>query len=53
MIKLLLMLLSGVKLGKLLTTGGTMLLSVVLYAFIYGWRYAVDVHEMLGAAKGG
>lgn len=51
MIKLLLLLLSGAKLGKLLTTGGTMLLSVVLYAFIYGWRFAVGfvglmfVHE--------
>jgi len=52
MIKLLLLLLSGVKLGKLLATGGTMLLSVVVYAFVYGWRYAVGfvvllfVHEM-------
>jgi Zn-dependent protease len=52
MTKLLLLLLSGAKLGKLLTTGGTMLLSVVLYAFVYGWRYAVGfvllllVHEM-------
>ncbi|APW43833.1 site-2 protease family protein [Rhodoferax saidenbachensis] len=50
--KLLLLLLSGVKLGKLLTTGGTMLLSVLVYAWIYGWRYAVGfvlllfVHEM-------
>jgi Zn-dependent protease len=51
-IKLLLLLLSGAKLGKLLTTGGSMLLSVVLYAFIFGWRYAVGfvalmfIHEM-------
>ena len=51
MIKLLLLLLSGAKLGKLLTTGGTMLISVVVYAFIFGWRYAVGfvlllfVHE--------
>lgn len=50
--KLLLLLLSGLKLGKLLTTGGTMLLSIVTYAFFYGWRYAVGfvallfVHEM-------
>jgi len=35
-IKLPLLLLSGVKLGMLLTTGGTMLLSVVLYAFVFG-----------------
>jgi len=55
MIKLLLLLLSGLKFlkfGKLLTTGGTMLLSVVVYAFIWGWRYAAGfvallfVHEM-------
>ena len=52
MIKLLLLLFSGLKFGKLLATGGTMLLSVVVYAFVYGWRYAVGfvllllVHEM-------
>ena len=52
MIKLLLLLFSGLKFGKLLTTGGTMLLSVIVYAFIWGWRYAVGfvallfVHEM-------
>jgi Zn-dependent protease len=51
-IKLLMLLLSGVKLGKLFTTGGTMLLSLVAYAFIWGWRYAAGfvvllfVHEM-------
>jgi len=50
--KLLLLLLSGAKLGKLLTTGGSMLVSVVVYAWMYGWRYAVGfvgllfVHEM-------
>jgi len=50
--KLLLLLLSGAKLGPLLKTGGTMLVSVVLYAFIFGWRYAAGfvallfVHEM-------
>jgi len=52
MIKLLLLLLSGAKFGKLLATGGTMLVSVVVYAFIFGWMYAVGfvvllfVHEM-------
>jgi Zn-dependent protease len=51
MIKLLLLLLSGAKFGKLLTTGGTMLISVIAYAFVFGWRYAVGfvvlmfVHE--------
>jgi Zn-dependent protease len=50
--KLLLLLLSGAKLGKLLTSGGTMLLSLVVYAFVFGWKYAAGfvvllfVHEM-------
>ena len=50
--KLLLLLLSAGKLGKLLTTGGTMLVSVVAYAFVFGWRYAagfvalIFLHEM-------
>lgn len=49
---LLLLLLSAGKLGKLFTTGGTMLVSVVAYAFVFGWRYAVGfvllilVHEL-------
>ncbi|MBO9687719.1 site-2 protease family protein [Roseateles chitosanitabidus] len=52
MIKLLLLLFSGAKFGKLLFSGGTMLLSVLVYAWIFGWRYAVGfiallfVHEM-------
>lgn len=52
MLKLFALLLSGAKLGKLLTTGGTMLVSLVVYAWIYGWRYAAGfvallfVHEM-------
>jgi Zn-dependent protease len=52
MIKLLLLLFSGAKFGKLLFSGGSMLISVVVYAWIYGWRYAVGfvallfVHEM-------
>ncbi len=52
MTKLLLLLLSGAKLGKLFTSGGTMLLSVLVYAWVFGWRYAVGfvallfVHEM-------
>jgi len=50
--KLLLLLFSGLKFGKLLTTGGTMLLSVLAYSFVFGWWYAVGfvllifVHEM-------
>ncbi|WP_284619868.1 site-2 protease family protein [Aquabacterium humicola] len=52
MLKLLALLLSGAKFGKLLTSGGTMLLSLVVYAFIFGWRYAAGfiallfIHEM-------
>jgi Zn-dependent protease len=50
------------KLGKFLTTGGTMLLSVFAYSFVFGWRYAVGfvalifLHEMghyLAAKKRG
>jgi Zn-dependent protease len=44
------LLLGGVKLakfGKLMTTGGTMLLSVFVYAGIYGWRYAVGFITLL------
>jgi Zn-dependent protease len=37
---LLVLLFSAGKLGKVLTTGGTMLLSVFAYAFVYGWPYA-------------
>ncbi|SAI74760.1 Zn-dependent proteases [Bordetella ansorpii] len=53
--KLLLLLFSGLKFlkfGKLLTTGGTMLLSIGAYALVFGWRYAagfvllIFVHEM-------
>jgi Zn-dependent protease len=52
MIKLLFLLFSGLKFGKLLTTGGTMLISLVVYAWMFGWRYAAGfiallfVHEM-------
>lgn len=52
MIKLLSWLFAVGKLGKLLTTGSTMLLSIALYSWIYGWRYAVGfvllifIHEM-------
>ena len=52
MIKALLLLFSFLKFGKILTTGGTMLLSVFAYSLIWGWRYAagfvvlIFVHEM-------
>lgn len=52
MTKALIALLMAGKLGKFLTTGGTMLISIFTYALFYGWRYAVGlvglifVHEM-------
>ncbi|SFI35680.1 Zn-dependent protease (includes SpoIVFB) [Collimonas sp. OK307] len=51
MVKLLILLLGGLKLGKILTTSGTMLLSIAVYAMFYGWRFAAGfvlllfVHE--------
>ncbi|PMS17641.1 site-2 protease family protein [Trinickia dabaoshanensis] len=51
MAKLLILLLGGLKLGKVLTTTGTMLLSIAVYAMFYGWRFAAGfvlllfVHE--------
>src|SRR5215475_10921870 len=50
--KLLLLLVSSLKWGKLATTGGTMLLSLAVYATIWGWPYAAGfialmfAHEM-------
>ncbi|MES2625175.1 MAG: site-2 protease family protein [Pseudomonadota bacterium] len=52
MMKLLFGLLAAGKLGKVLLTGGTMLLSMITYSFIFGWPYAVGFvllilfHEM-------
>lgn len=52
MIKLLVLLFSALKLGKILTVVGTMAISVVAYSFVFGWWYAVGfvllilVHEM-------
>lgn len=52
MLKTLFFVLMAGKIGKFLITGGTMLISVVTYAFVYGWRYAAGLvglifaHEM-------
>jgi len=52
MLKLLFLLFSGLKFGKLLASGGTMLLSLLAYSWIFGWRYAAGfvallfIHEM-------
>lgn len=50
--KLLVWLFAAGKLGKLLSAGGTMLLSLLVYSWAFGWRYAAGfmlllfVHEM-------
>jgi Zn-dependent protease len=50
--KLLVWLFAAGKLGKMLTTGGTMLISMLVYTWVFGWRYAVGFvlliffHEM-------
>lgn len=47
-----LLLFSSVKFGKLFTTGATMLASLVVYSFVWGWRYAAGflvlllIHEL-------
>jgi Zn-dependent protease len=52
MLKILGALFAAGKLGQVLTTGGTMILSVLAYALVWGWPYAVGlvllifVHEM-------
>jgi Zn-dependent protease len=52
MINALLLLLSALKFGKVLTVGGTMALSVFAYSLVWGWRYAagfvalIFIHEM-------
>ncbi len=45
--KLLLLLFSGLKFGKILASGGTMLLSLIVYAAIFGWRYAAGFIVLL------
>jgi Zn-dependent protease len=51
-IRALLLLLSSLKFSKLLFSGGTMLLSLGVYAWLYGWKYAAGfiallfIHEM-------
>ncbi|MCO4857543.1 site-2 protease family protein [Herbaspirillum sp. WGmk3] len=47
MIKLLVLALSGLKFGKLLASGGSMLLSLLGYTLIFGWRYALGFVCML------
>lgn len=45
--KLLFLLLATLKWGKIATTGGTMLLSLAIYAMVWGWPYAAGVVVLL------
>jgi Zn-dependent protease len=47
MSRFLLLLLAGLKFGKLLPTVATMLLAVGVYAIAFGWKYAVGIVAML------
>ena len=51
--KLVFLLLSGLKWGKLTTTAGTMLLSLVLYATVWDWPYAAGFIALLFAHEMG
>ena len=51
--KVLLILLSGLKWGKLAASGGSMLLSLLVYATIWGWRYAAGFIALLFAHEMG
>jgi Zn-dependent protease len=53
MTKILVLLLSAGKLGKVLTTGGTMLLSVIAYSWIFGWWYAAGLVALIFAHEMG
>lgn len=50
---LLVLLLSGLKWGKLAASGGGMLLSLAVYATIWGWRYAAGFFALLFAHEMG
>ena len=47
MSRIFLLLLAGLKFGKLFGTVGTMLLAIGVYAIVFGWRYAVGIVAML------
>lgn len=51
--KILLLLLSTLKWGKLATTAGTMLLSLAVYATVWGWPYAAGFITLLFAHEMG
>ncbi len=45
--RIFLLIVAGLKFGKLFATLGTMLLSIGVYALVFGWRYAVGFVAML------
>lgn len=51
--KILLLALAGLKFGKLATTGGTMLLSLGVYAMLWGWPFAAGFIALLFAHEMG
>jgi Zn-dependent protease len=51
--KLLILLLGGLKLGKVLVTTGSMLLSIAVYAAFYGWRFAAGFVVLLFVHEAG
>ncbi|MFM0591707.1 MULTISPECIES: site-2 protease family protein [Paraburkholderia] len=53
MSKLLILLLGGVKLGKVLTTTGSMLLTIAVYAAFYGWPFAAGFVALLFVHEAG
>ena len=47
MSRIFLLILAGLKFGKLFGTVGTMLIAIGVYAIVFGWRYAVGIVAML------
>ena len=47
MSRIFLLLLAGLKFGKLFGTVGTMLIAIGVYAIVFGWRYAIGIVAML------
>jgi Zn-dependent protease len=52
-VKALFFILAGLKWGKLATMGGSMLLSLAIYATVWGWRYAAGFIALLFAHEMG
>lgn len=53
MLKALFVVVMAGKIGKVVTTGSTMVLSVVTYAFVYGWQYSIGLVALLFAHEMG